>query len=123
MYGDQECTAAAAKSASAREAGDSETATVAPAAAAFDLSARGKLCCSLHDAMWASRLLGFISMGHFPDSFPGSAVNPIVFMSHMHALRLFCRAALGNWESILPKPVLQSTGVGSLHTCMSSKPS
>jgi len=60
VYGDQECTAAAAKSASAREAGDSETAAVAPATAAFDLSARGKSCGSLHDAMWRSRSLGFI---------------------------------------------------------------
>ncbi len=65
VHGDQECTAAAAKSASAREAGDSETPAVAPAAAAaFDPSARGKLCCSLHDAMWRSRLLGFIVLIH-----------------------------------------------------------
>ena len=37
-------------------------------------------------------------------------------------MSLFCRAALNTGELILPKPVLQCTGAGSLHTCMKSKP-
>ncbi|DBA89324.1 TPA: hypothetical protein ACH3X2_004768 [Trebouxia sp. C0005] len=39
----------------------------------------------------------------------------------MHAVSLFCRAALNIGDFILPKPVLQCIGAGSLHTCMKSK--
>ena len=39
----------------------------------------------------------------------------------MHALSLSCRAALNTEELILPYPVLQCIGAGSLHTFMQSK--
>jgi len=36
----------------------------------------------------------------------------------MPVASLSCRAALDSGECILPKPVLQCIGAGSLHTCM-----
>ena len=41
----------------------------------------------------------------------------------MHAVTLFCRAALNSGYCILPKPVLQCIGADSRHTCMKSKSS
>ncbi len=39
----------------------------------------------------------------------------------MDAVNLFCRAALNSGELILPSPVLDCIGAGSLHTCMTNK--
>jgi len=39
----------------------------------------------------------------------------------VHAVSLFCRAALNSGDLILPKPVLQCSDAGSLHSCMKSK--
>ena len=95
MYGDQDCTAAAAESASAREAGDSETAAVAPSTAAFDLSARGKSCGSLHDTVWHSRLLGFIVLILF------SACAYVTWCTHPCCQSMKCSA-------LTPSSMLQS---------------
>ena len=44
------------------------------------------------------------------------------FDLHKPAVSLSCRAALNSGNCILPRPVLQCISVGSLHTCMKSKP-
>jgi len=42
-------------------------------------------------------------------------------LSRMTAVSLFCRAALNNGKCLLPKPVLQCIGAGSLQACMKGK--
>ena len=78
------------------QAGDSDTAAAAPAAAAVILSARGKLWCSLHDAMWRSRSLGFIALIPFSAcAYVTSCTHPCCHQMESSTLSLdiICTAA------------------------------